>query len=270
MDMLKRNLAPITDAAWAELDKEAGRFLPTRLSVRRFADVTGPHGLEHGGVSLGRLTFPPEPSTDGVMYGIHKVLPLIETKIFFHIKPQEFDNLNRGAKDIDFSGLYEAADKLAAFEEKAAYFGFDRACIVGIYAKLQTPPVSFGLSVESCIDAVGEAQVRLFKAGVGGPAALVVSEQLCKFLARPAAGGTLRKIIEEQIGGPIICARECKGALLVSLRGGDMELTLGQDIAIGYEAQDEQGLKFFLIESFTFRVINPEVIVALDIRPDGK
>lgn len=266
MDMLKRNLAPIHAAAWAEIDEEARQQLQPMLSARRFADVSGPFGWEHSCVPLGRLEFPAKQPEEEVIYGIHKVLPLVEAKIFFYVDPQELENLGRGAKDVNLDGLHKAARQLAAFEEKAIYHGFKPAGISGIYDELEAQPVPLELEVESCIDAVCEAQARLTKAGVTGKAALVVHEALWKFLARNTQGGPLNQIIEQQIGGPVIYSESCNGALLVSLRGGDIELTIGQDICIGYELQDAQGLKLFLAESFTSRVINPEAIVALELR----
>lgn len=263
MDMLKRNLAPINAGAWAEIDEEARELLKPMLSARRFTDVSGPFGWEHSCVPLGRLEFPQEQPAGDISYGIHKVLPLVEAKIFFHVDQQELENLGRGAKDVDLEGLHKAAKELADFEEKAVYHGFKPAGISGIYDELEAPVVKFDLEVESCIDAVCEAQTTLTKAGVSGDAALVVSEKLWKFLARNTQGGPLHKIIEQQIGGPVIYSGQCRDALLVSLRGGDFELTIGQDICIGYEAQDSKGLKLFLAESFTSRVITPEAAVAL-------
>lgn len=266
MDMLKRNLAPISAEAWAEIDNEAREFLKPILSARRFADVQGPFGWEHSCVPLGRLYFPPQQPEGRVSFGVHKVLPLVEAKIFFHVDQQELENLVRGAKDVNLEDLHNAAKELAAFEEKAIYHGFDPAGISGIYQELEAPPVGFKLDPENCIDAVCEAQTRLTKAGVSGNAALVVDEQVWKLLARNTQGGPLHKIIAQQIGGPVIYSEQCRGALLISLRGGDLELTIGQDICIGYESQDAQGLKLFLAESFTSRVITPEAIVALKVQ----
>jgi uncharacterized linocin/CFP29 family protein len=53
-------------------------------------------------------------------------------------------------------------------------------------------------------------------------------------------------------------------AFLISLRGGDLELTLGQDFSIGYEAHDGKTVRLFLTESFTFRVLDPSVILRLN------
>ena len=55
MDILRRDLAPIADAAWEEIDSQASRVLKALLTARKFVDVRGPYGLDFRGVSTGRL-----------------------------------------------------------------------------------------------------------------------------------------------------------------------------------------------------------------------
>jgi len=55
---------------------------------------------------------------------------------------------------------------------------------------------------------------------------------------------------------------------VLSTRGGDFELDLGQDISIGYLSHSETAVKLYLQESFTFRVLTTEAAVALT--PSGK
>ena len=43
---------------------------------------------------------------------------------------------------------------------------------------------------------------------------------------------------------------------------GDFELTLGQDVSVGFEQQEGQKVRLFMTESFTFRVIEPQAVVA--------
>jgi uncharacterized linocin/CFP29 family protein len=69
-------------------------------------------------------------------------------------------------------------------------------------------------------------------------------------------------MIEPVVGSKLIYAPTLDGAFLVSLRGGDFELHLGQDLAVGFERADGNKIRFFLGESFTFRVIEPRAVVA--------
>jgi uncharacterized linocin/CFP29 family protein len=49
----------------------------------------------------------------------------------------------------------------------------------------------------------------------------------------------------------------------VSLRGGDFQLTCGQDFSIGYVDHDADSVRFYVEESMTFRSLSPEAGVAL-------
>jgi uncharacterized linocin/CFP29 family protein len=69
----------------------------------------------------------------------------------------------------------------------------------------------------------------------------------------------LRKILE----GPIVWAPGVKGAVVVSLRGGDFLFESGQDLSVGYDSHDAEVVRLYLQESFSFRVVTPEAAVAL-------
>ena len=55
MNHLLRELAPISDDAWAEIDTEAARTLTHFFAARRLVDFDGPLGYDASAVSLGRL-----------------------------------------------------------------------------------------------------------------------------------------------------------------------------------------------------------------------
>ncbi len=65
------------------------------------------------------------------------------------------------------------------------------------------------------------------------------------------------------LGGPVVWAPAVDGAIVVSLRGGDFQLTCGQDFSIGYVDHDADTVRFYLEESLTFRSLSPEAGVAL-------
>src|SRR5438132_283010 len=69
----------------------------------------------------------------------------------------------------------------------------------------------------------------------------------------------LRKILE----GPIVWAPGVKGAVVLSLRGGDFVFESGQDLSIGYDSHDGDVVRLYLEESFSFRVATPEAAVVL-------
>jgi uncharacterized linocin/CFP29 family protein len=54
-----------------------------------------------------------------------------------------------------------------------------------------------------------------------------------------------------------------RGAVVLSLRGGDFRFESGQDLSLGYDHHDADNVHLYVEESFTFRVATPEAAVAL-------
>lgn len=265
MDILRRELAPISPQGWHEIDAMAKETLIANLSGRKFVDVDGPHGINHSCVNLGRLSVPKKQESGNVGFGIYQVQPLVEARVNFSLETWELDNVQRGAKDIRLDSLVEACRDIALFEEKAIFKGFKPGAIIGLHDTNKGKELSMKLDMDSIVDAVSEAQTKMLTEGVDGPTNLVVSPKLWKFLARTTPGGTLRSIVEVQIGGNVIYSALVQDALLVAGRGGDVELTVGQDLAVGYHSHSTTGVNLFVTESFTFRVVTPEAIIGFKL-----
>ena len=102
------------------------------------------------------------------------------------------------------------------------------------------------------------------EAGIGGPYTLVLGTEGHQMLSGgDKQGYPLRKRILDIVHGGIRWSPVIKGGALVSTRGGDYELTVGQDFSIGYLGHEARKVTLYLTESFTFRVIEPAAAVAL-------
>lgn len=265
MDLLKRQLAPISDDAWSEIDDEARRALAPALSARKLVDVSGPLGMDVAGVNLGRLDVS-EKQSDDVRFGVRRILPLVELRVRFELDIWELDNVDRGAKDPDLDDLRRAAAEVARFEESAVYEGFPEGCIVGLSESSEHDPVPVSKKPASLLDAVVKAMTQLRRSGVEGPYTLALGEELQQTLdAGTEPGYPLRQRILHVMEGPIVFAPYLKGGLVLSGRGGDAELVLGEDISIGYHDHDKNKVRLFFTESFTFRALAPEAVVALGV-----
>jgi uncharacterized linocin/CFP29 family protein len=103
-------------------------------------------------------------------------------------------------------------------------------------------------------------------AGVDGPYALALGmEAYDELTADGEDGYPLRKRLEERVEqGSLIWAPALKeGAVLLSTRGGDYELTVGQDLSVGYASHDRTTVELYLTESFTFRVLEEKAAILL-------
>jgi uncharacterized linocin/CFP29 family protein len=69
--------------------------------------------------------------------------------------------------------------------------------------------------------------------------------------------------IKRIVDGNLIWAPSIEGAFVLTTRGGDFELRIGQDVSIGYLSHTDAVVRLYLQETFTFRVLTSEASVAL-------
>ena len=74
MNNLHRELAPISDAAWAEIEEETSRTIKRYLAGRRVVDVQGPGGIALSAIGTGHLRSVAAPGDGGVHPGAAHLL----------------------------------------------------------------------------------------------------------------------------------------------------------------------------------------------------
>jgi uncharacterized linocin/CFP29 family protein len=266
-DILRRSMAPITDDAWKEIELQSSRILKGNLSGRKLVDFGGPQGWHFAAVNLGRLDLGSGVAVDGVAWGMRKVLPLVEIRVPFSLRIWELDDVERGAKNPDLGALKEAARKVAIFEETAIYHGFGGAGIQGMLEGSTHAPVALSPDRSRLTESVELALLAIQEAEIGGPFALVLGTEPYKWLMTgdPSAY-PLRKRIEALVTGGIHWSPVLEGGAVLSRRGGDFEMTVGQDLAIGYKLHNAQDVELYFAESFTFRVLEPAAAVELKLQ----
>ena len=85
MNHLLRDIAPITDRGWEELDEEARRQLVVTLAARKLVDFSGPHGWERSATNLGRTEPLGGTPVEGVDARRRRVLALVEARASFSL-----------------------------------------------------------------------------------------------------------------------------------------------------------------------------------------
>jgi uncharacterized linocin/CFP29 family protein len=270
MNHLMRPLAPITSAGWKQIDQEARERLTPHLAARRVVDVSGPHGWQHSSVDLGRIQ-PLDSTTggetgEGVRVRRRQVQPLIEVRVPFTVSRGELDDADRGADDIALDDLDRAAHELAVLENKAVFHGWAGAGITGIAKSSPHEATTLGTDAGTYPHAVAKAVDVLQRAGIAGPYALAIAPAgYTRIVESTESGGVLvfdhlHKILGN---GKIVRSPGLTGAIVTSTAGGDFELSLGQDISVGYSHYDADTVHLYLEESFTFRVIEADAAIAL-------
>lgn len=261
--MFNREHAPISKKAWEEIDARAKEVLKSYLSARKVFKVNGPYGLDFNVISEGRLADIVEGG--GVSYGTYKVQPLTEVKVEFEMDRCELDNVDRGAADVDYEPLEKAAESIALFEENAVFNGLEKASIPGIKNSVEHEAILLGKDQASIMKALSEGIITLRKSYQEGPFDLVVNDKAYTRILSAEGAYPLDEKIEDLIGGKIIFNHVIDGAYLLPHDHDDLELTIGQDFAIGYKCHTVDKVKLFIKESFTFRVLDPTLIVKFNL-----
>jgi uncharacterized linocin/CFP29 family protein len=70
--------------------------------------------------------------------------------------------------------------------------------------------------------------------------------------------------IKRQVDGEIIWAPAITGAFVLTTRGGDFGLYIGEDVSIGYLSHNDKTVRLYLEETFTFQLLTTEASVALN------
>jgi uncharacterized linocin/CFP29 family protein len=265
MNHLLRSLAPITDSGWELIDSEAKQRLQPALAARRLVDFAGPHGWEHSATNLGRTEPLAVAPQDGVTGLRRRVLALAELRADFTVSLSELADQERGAQDVDLASLDQAAHHIAVAENVAIFQSWSDAGIVGIVDATPHEAKSLGEDPELYPRAVAGAVELLLCSGVGGPYAMALGRKQYRRVVETAEHGGhllldhLRKILD----GPIVWAPGLDGAVVLSRRGGDFIFDCGQDLSVGYRSHDEQSVRLYIEESFSFLAATPEAAVAL-------
>jgi uncharacterized linocin/CFP29 family protein len=269
MNDLLRELAPISAAAWSEIEAEAKRTLKLMLAARKLVDFIGPLGWQACAVGLGRserLKVAPE---NGVEARLRVAQPLIELRTPFELEREELEALARGAKDANLDPVRNAARAAALAEDWAVFHGYPEAGIGGIVEVSAQSKCLITEDYTAYPGVVAEAIHKLRSAGVGGPYAIALGPRCHTGLHKTLIGGfPVIEHVRRLLNGPIVSAPAVNGAVVMSVRGGDFELTSGQDFSIGYLDHTATAVRLYLQESFTFRVLAAEAAAPLAYAKD--
>ena len=265
MSHLLREHAPITEAGWERIDEEARERLQPALAARKLVDFAGPGGWQLSATNLGRtkpLTKVPGKNLEAAQ---RRVLPLVELRAPFAVKRSELRDGDRGAEDIDFGALDDAARELAVAENQAVFHGWKAAEIAGIAEASTHDPIPLGDDCSRYPRHVAKAVEGLLAAGIDGPYGLALGpDAYTRVLETSELGGyPLLEHLRKILGGPLVWAPGVDGAVVVSMRGGDFLFESGQDLSVGYDRHDADAVHLYLEESFSFRVVTPEAAVPL-------
>src|SRR6266849_1251661 len=207
MNNLRRELAPISTAAWKEIDAEATRVLKLKLAGRKLVDFDGPLGPTAAAVNTGRR----EPLGSGPA-----------------------DNVE--------------ATRIAYAEDTAIFHGYAAGGIEGIDQASGHPILPIPDDYQKYPHSIAEATRLLRLAGVDGPYAIAMGPRYYTGLTHAVGDGgyPVLNVVRKLVDGPLVWAPAVKGAVVLSLRTGDFELSIGSDMSIGYQSHTDKVVRLYL------------------------
>ena len=263
MDNLHRELAPVSDAAWEQIGEEATRTLKRHLAARRVVDVQGPAGYDLSAAGTGHVQ-DIDPPGDGVLARQRRVLSLVELRVPFALDREQIDDVERGAEDSDWQPVKDAARALAFAEDRAIVDGYAAAGIEGIRPGATNPQLNLPDEVREYPAAFAHALGQLREAGVEGPYSVLLSAEAYIAVSETSDHGyPVMEHIQRIVSGDIVWAPAISGALVLTTRGGDFSLRLGQESSIGYLSHTPTEVQLYLQETLTFLMLTGEAAVSL-------
>ncbi len=264
MNNLHRELAPISEAAWADIEEEATRTLKRHLAGRRVVDVQGPSGVALPAIGTGHLRNI-RASMDGVIARQREVNALVELRVPFDLDRQQIDDVERGANDSDWQPAKDAARLIAFAEDRAIFDGYTAGGIGGIREGTSNPVMTLPSDVREYPDTIAKAVSQLRLVGVNGPYSVLLSSDAYTALSDTSDSGyPVMHHVKRLVDGEIVWAPAIAGAFVLTTRGGDFGLYIGQDISIGYLNHTDATVRLYLQETFTFLLFTTEAAVALN------
>ncbi len=263
MNNLHRELAPISDAAWAQIEEEVTRTFKRHLAGRRVVDVDGPAGAALSAVGTGHVREIATPG-DGILARQREVKALVELRVPFELERQDIDDVDRGANDSDWEPAKIAARRLAFAEDGAIFSSYRAAGIIGICQATSNPTKTLPSEVREYPVAIAQALSQLRLVGVNGPYTVLLGADAYTAVAETSDHGYpvlehVKRLVEDRI----IWAPAIAGAVVLTTRGGDFELQIGEDASIGYLNHTDTVVRLYLEETFTFQMFTAESAVAL-------
>ncbi|AOK16684.1 bacteriocin [Burkholderia cepacia] len=264
MNNLHRELAPISSSAWEQIEEEVARTFKRSVAGRRVVDVEEPGGVELSGVGTGHLRTIAAPR-EHVGAKLREVKALVEFTVPFELSRDAIDSVERGARDADWQPAKDAAQRLAFAEDNAIFDGYPAAGIVGIREGTSNRKLTLPSDVGAYPGAISDALEALRLAGVDGPYSVVLGSDAYTALSEARDQGyPVLGHIKRIVSGEIIWAPAISGGCVLSTRGGDYELHLGEDVSIGYRSHNDEVVHLYLRETFTFLMLTSEASVAVE------
>jgi uncharacterized linocin/CFP29 family protein len=265
MEYLNRESTGLPAALWEAVDAAAVSAARDALTARRFLDLDGPYGIGLTSVEVGADAYcrPAEAAMAAAVASRAIAVPMLQQNFELSIRRVE-GHLSMGLP-IDLRPVEDAAEAVARREDQIIYYGIEEYGLPGLMTAQGRNLIDCGdwSKVEQALNDVLAAVGKLDEAGFGGPYALALSPARYNTLFRRYEGSDMLQL--DHLGRLCragVFKAPVEGAVLVDPRVGSLKV--GQDLHVGYSANDGIHYKLFVSESLVFLLDDPQAICTLD------
>ena len=107
MNNLHRELAPISDDAWEQIEAEVARTFKRSVGGRRVVDVKEAGGVALSAIGTGHQTSISAPRKN-VAAKLYDVRQLVQLTVPFTLQRESIDSVERGSNDADWQQIGRA------------------------------------------------------------------------------------------------------------------------------------------------------------------
>ena len=242
MNHLLREIAPVPETAWAEIEAEATRTLRHFLTARRIVDIDGPSGWTKDSVARGRAEDAHRFTRRHHRHTCARCNRSSSTAPSSHSRAPN-SMRSSGARSTRISTRC-ATPRASSRSPKTARCstGTRPRSIQGIAEATPHDKLPIDDDYRRYPSTVARAVALLQAEGVAGPYAIALGPRCYTGVIETTemGGYPLLEHLRLIAGGPLQWAPAVDGAVVLSTRGDDFKLTIGQDVAIGYLDHDAE------------------------------
>jgi uncharacterized linocin/CFP29 family protein len=260
-----RAQAGFSDTLWERIDAAAVAAARDVLTARRFLPVRGPFGAGLTSVEVGRERYarPAEAARAGVVAS--RAIGVAMLQQLFELSIRRVHGHLRLGLPLDLRPVEDAAEAVAWREEELVYHGIPEQSLAGLMTVegRQTSAIGEWDQVEHALNDVIAAVDRLDAAGFRGPYALALSPTRYNRLFRRYEGSDMLQLDHlSRLCEAGVYKAPIDGAVVVDPRVGQIDI--GQDLRIGYSANDGIHFRLFASESLVLLLDDPGAVCTLE------
>ena len=262
---MNRQRSGFPDQMWQQIDEAAVDAARDILTARRFLAVEGPFGAGLTSVEVGTESYARPAGEDRAAVVASRAIGVSMLQQVFELSIRRVEGHLRMGLPLDLRPVEDAAEAVAWREEELIYHGIAEQGLAGLMTAegRSTVEIRAWDQVEQALNDVIAAVEQLDRNGFRGPYALALSPSRYNKLFRRYEGSDMLQLDHlSRLCEAGVHKAPIDGAVVVDPRVGQIDI--GQDLRIGFSANDGIHFRLFASESLVLLLDDPAAICTLE------